>query len=43
MGTPKRPPAARKVIKGIGNLTRSKQLTPKGQKEIFKRTTRKLR
>jgi len=43
MGTPKRSPIARGSIKGIGNLSRKDQLTPRAQKETSERISRKAR
>lgn len=43
MPAPKRSPIARASIKGIGHLGRKDQLTPKAQKEIHDRVSRKAR
>lgn len=43
MGTPKRSPIERASIKGIGDLRRKNQLTPKAQKETHERVSRKAR
>jgi len=45
MGTPKRTPVAGASIKGIGDLRRKPEtlLSPKAQKEIHERVSRKAR
>lgn len=43
MATPKRTPIERSAIKGIGNLTRNNQLSPKAQKETSRRVSRKVK
>ena len=43
MGTPKRSPIERASIKGIGDLRRKNQLTPKAQKESADRINRKAK
>lgn len=43
MGTPKRSPIEREAIKGIGDLRRKNQFTPKAQKGIHDRVNRKAR
>ena len=43
MPAPKRSPIERASIKGIGNLGRKNQLSPKAQREIHKRVSRRAR
>ena len=43
MPAPKRPRIARKAIKGIGHLGYKDQLSPKAQKEIHERVSRKAK
>lgn len=43
MGTPKRSPIQRSSIKGIGDLRRKNQFTPEAEKQMIKRTSRKIR
>lgn len=43
MPAPKRSPIERASIKGIGHLGRKNQLSPKAQKEMHERVSRKAR